>query len=461
MRYITHIIRCLLLGCVALSLLTPPAHAQNERLVLAFYYAWFDQATWSSGKLPDQPAQPYDSRDRATIQRHVAQAQAAGIDALVQSWYGPSGGVNNMTESNLATLLDVAGGSGLRVAVDFETVGPFFGSAADVQGALAALLNGHARHPAYVKVGGRPVIFFWRQQRFSVDEWAAIRAQVDPNHASIWIAEGADLGYLRVFDGIHLYSVAWSADPASTLVNFGAKVSKAVQELGGFRYWVATAMPGYDDVRLRGASGFTRARADGDYLRACFAGATQSGADWVIITSFNEWLEGTQIEPSASYGDSYLNLTRELATAYRSGATTAPAVPASAAPAPAVAAAPPAADAASQKALAAPPSQPATSAPTARPVASPTAGATATLAPSPTVTPAPTVAPELTATAAASPTRLRARPSDTPAPTKTPTPHPSSPLDVLPLGAWVAIGGGALMLGAVLGAASARRSAPR
>lgn len=466
LRYITHIIRCLLLGCVALSLLTPPTHAQNERLVLAFYYAWFDQATWSSGKLPDQPAQPYDSRDRATIQRHVAQAQAAGIDALVQSWYGPSGGVNNMTESNLATLLDVAGASGLRAAVDFETAGPFFGSAGDVQGALAALLNGHARHPAYVKVGGRPVIFFWRQQRFSVDEWAAIRAQVDPNHASIWIAEGADVGYLRVFDGIHLYSVAWSADPASTLVNFGAKVRKAAQELGGSRYWVATAMPGYDDVRLRGAGGFARARAGGDYYRATFAGATQSGADWVIITSYNEWLEGTQIEPSVSYGDSYLNLTRELATAYRSGAAIAPAVPAPAvpapaAPAPAVAAAPPAADAASQKALAAPPSQPATSAPTARPVASPTAGATATQAPLPTATLAPTVAPTRTApatapaTAAATATRPRALPTDTPAP------HLPAPLDALPLGAWVAIGAGALTLGAVLGAATARRSLPR
>jgi len=68
--------------------------AQNERLVLAFYYAWFDKNTWSSGQLADQPAQPYDSRDRAAIQRHVAQAKAAGIDAFIQSWYGPSGGVS-------------------------------------------------------------------------------------------------------------------------------------------------------------------------------------------------------------------------------------------------------------------------------------------------------------------------------------------------------------------------------
>jgi len=427
------LIRLLLLGLVACYLVAPAAHAQNERLVLAFYYAWFDQATWSSGKLSDQPAQPYDSRDRATIQRHVAQAKAAGIDALVQSWYGPSGGVNNMTESNFRALLDISAQSGLRAAVDFEAQGPFFGSTGDVQGALTALLAGHAKHPAYLKVNGRPVVFFWRQQRFSVDEWAAIRQQVDPNHASIWIAEGVDLGYLRVFDGIHLYSVAWSADPASALVNFGAKARKAAQDAGGFRYWVATAMPGYDDLKLRG--GFARARNNGDYYRASFSGATKSGADFVIVTSFNEWLEGTQIEPSISYGDAYLNLTRELAAAYKSGAaiapTVAPALPTATAFAPTPAA----------KMVQA------ATAPTATPTALPAPTATATRTPSPTLT--------LTPTATASATRPpTAAPTDTPAPTEAPMP---SGLDGALLGVWAAAGLAVLLLGVVMGGAWARR----
>src|SRR5512136_1962642 len=103
----SHRVICLLLFCtLVVSAGAPVAQAQNERLVLAFYYAWYDKNTWSPDQLADQPAQFYDSRDRATIQRHVAQAKSAGIDALIQSWYGPSGGANNMTESNFATLLD-------------------------------------------------------------------------------------------------------------------------------------------------------------------------------------------------------------------------------------------------------------------------------------------------------------------------------------------------------------------
>ena len=32
----------------------------------------------------------------------------------------------------------------------------------------------------------------------------------------------------------------------------------------------------------------------------------------LLVTSFNEWHEGTELEPSTEYGEMYLNLTRDL-----------------------------------------------------------------------------------------------------------------------------------------------------
>lgn len=293
-----------------------PAHAQEPPLVLAFYYAWYDQNTWTSGTTTDSPLEPYSSADPAVIQRHVALAQSAGIDALIVSWYGPQE-ANNQTETNLRLVLDAAAAQGTRAAVAFETNGPFFSDRGSVTEALRHLLTVHAQHPAYLRYEGRPVVFFWRQQRFGVDTWAAIRSEVDPDRTSLWIAEGVDIAFQSVFDGHYLYSVAWSPDVNRTLSDWGGRVQRYAGQNDTRRLWVATVMPGYDDTRSGRASAFRVGRRDGEYYRSTWAAAIASRPDWVVITSFNEWVEGTMIEPSVSYGDLYLNLTRELAAQYK------------------------------------------------------------------------------------------------------------------------------------------------
>ncbi len=352
----------LLLGFLAAP---APARAQNGPLVLAFYYAWYDMATWDR-PLPDYPAQRYISADPATIERHVLWARQAGIDALVQSWYGPWT-ANNQTETNFALLLDIAARYGLFAAVDLEVTSPFISAPADVVAALRHVLTVHAAHPAYLRAGGRPVVFFWRQQRYPVETWETIRREVDPDHRSLWIAEGTDLEYLRVFDGNHLYSVAWSATPEDVLIRWGNRVRDWGRKNGRAPLWVATVMPGYDDRATGRADAFVRDRAGGDYYRRCWQGTIASGADWVILTSFNEWMEGTQIEPSVHYGEFYLDLTRELAAAYRAAPAAAPLPPATASPP-------------------SPTPVPLTSVPAPSPAPSPTPFPTSTPAPFPTPT---------------------------------------------------------------------------
>ena len=143
---------------------------------------------------------------------------------------------------------------------------------------------------------------------------------MDPQHNTLWIADGADIQFLRVFDGHHLYNITWNppANVHNTLSTWGGKVRNYSSEHGSRKLWVATVMPGYNDLYIQGRPGrFAHDRRNGAYYRETWQAAIDSAPDLVVITSFNEWLEGTQIEPSASYGNLYLDLTSELSATFK------------------------------------------------------------------------------------------------------------------------------------------------
>ena len=283
-----------------------PLHQNGDSLVLAYYYSWFDQNTWTYEKLSDLPTEPYVSADRATMARHIEQAKQAGIDAFVVAWYGPNA---NQTEPNLTALLEEAAARNFKIAILFETDSPFIDGLNGVAAALHHAIATHINHPAYLRVSNRPVTFFWRPTIYTIDSWSSIRNQVDPNRSSIWIAEGVDTSYLSVFDGHHLYSNTWNPPADLTAINqkFATLVAEARQSFGA-KFWVSTVMPGYNDTRIR-ANGFAQDRQNGAYYERSWQAAINSNPNWIIVTSFNEWPEGTYIEPSAAYGDQYLQLT--------------------------------------------------------------------------------------------------------------------------------------------------------
>jgi hypothetical protein len=86
-------------------------------------------------------------------------------------------------------------------------------------------------------------------------------------------------------------------------------------------------MPGYDDRKVRPGSGFARSRDGGEYYRQNWRAAIDSKPHWVIVNSFNEWPEGTYIEPSQAYGTLYLDLTREWAARFKGANFAAQAAP--------------------------------------------------------------------------------------------------------------------------------------
>lgn len=289
---------------------TPVRPASLDHPVLAYYYVWWDPDVFSRTLF--QPTQAYNSDDQGTIQHHVDEAKSAGIDGFIVDWYGDG----DRTDSNFGHLLDIANRSGFSATVHFET--PHFWGVDDVVAQLHAFYNHYGNNPALVRYQGQPVIFFWQSSTFDNATWSAIRAQVDPNHTSVWIADGDQFGILGgdAWDGISPYAIAWSGDPTSQLQRWAGVARSVAPD----KLWNPVVSPGCNDSAARAAT-CIRDRGDGAYYQATWDGALASSPSWaVVVSTFNEWLESTQIEPSQQSGDRYLQLTKQNADAFKNAA---------------------------------------------------------------------------------------------------------------------------------------------
>ncbi|MCS7054612.1 MAG: hypothetical protein NZM18_00320 [Thermoflexales bacterium] len=320
----------------ALAMLSPgrTARAQEAgRPILADYMMWYQPDVFDGTKTFDVPAAgPYHSDDLETIRHHLQLAQRACLNGFAAHWFGAK---EPRTTENFNKLLAASEGSHLQHAVVLLENSLGRTREQDLIESVRWVLERWAPHPNYLKLDGRPVIFFegmtrpWGSITAAKAGWARIRQATDPQRHAIWFAEGLTTAFNPLFDGLYVYRIDHKNSPRSWLKQpaFAARLRAVEQQSNINLYFADTVAPGFDDTRsfrvratdLRmPAPTFARDRRNGDYYRETFSVTSQTGGDLLLVKSFNEWIEGTAIEPGRTYGDLYLNLTCELGAAYRS-----------------------------------------------------------------------------------------------------------------------------------------------
>lgn len=326
--------------------------------VLAMYYPWYAtppvSGHWSHQEGVDAAhkrmsshthyprAGPYDSADPAVIERHLTEARAAGLDTLVCSWWG----LGDPTDTVLRRLLRRAPAHGLTACAYWERPA-HPGDPDATEDELAALLRAVGHAPGYLKVDGKPVVFLYAQTCRSLTraQWASVLQDVDrrfpPGVLAIGGGATADLAAegtngegtwaddLLLWDGwhtldtpAHLAGPAGVSSPASAARAQAALFAAPIPRARRLRCLsVETVVPGFDDhgpSRSAGrAPGPRLDRQKGALYQALWAQAIRDRPDWVLVDSFNEWHNGTEIEPSVEEGDRYLALTRREADRFR------------------------------------------------------------------------------------------------------------------------------------------------
>ena len=261
----------------------------------AFYYPWFPQ-TWGSD--PQNPFTNYVpilgrySTDLPTVKTQIADMQYAGVSLGLASWFGQGSNTN----ANWPVLFQAAQGTGFSWAPYYEPEGTSDPAPAAIAADLHYLRTTYGGGSALAMLPGRgmPVFVYnaddldnahgcatvsrWKQAKDLLLQQYAETVYVDlkvfPGYTTC--ADGASI------DGWHQYG------PASATQDFSHAPGDGSYAISpGF--WKAGIAYGTAPFLAR-----DRAR-----WQSNIATMNASGAKWQLITTYNEWGEGTAIESSS------------------------------------------------------------------------------------------------------------------------------------------------------------------
>jgi hypothetical protein len=269
--------------------------------VSAFYYPWFETGAidgsythWAqdgsslSNEIVDAPPTEiasayfpalgvYSSADPAVLGDQMDEIHRAGINEIAVSWWGRG----SIEDQRLPAIVAAARVHRISVAVHIE----------DYSGRSVASVSSDV---AYLETLGITTFYVYQPFTLTPASWAplndALRAEGLTIYGQTALVGQAVAGH---FSGIYTYDIAtWSA----------GKFGRLCTEAHAHGLLCAPSVgPGYDARRATGDS-YVKPRRGGLTYDSMWGAAILAGADSVTITSFNEWQEGTQIEPAAPAG---------------------------------------------------------------------------------------------------------------------------------------------------------------
>ncbi|MFP3974817.1 MAG: glycoside hydrolase family 99-like domain-containing protein [Dehalococcoidia bacterium] len=315
----------------------------DSPLVCANYYPWWDQQKWAEGVTDTPTLGKYESNDPEIISQHLAWAAQAGIDCFVVEWCGKPGSPTDRVFQKMISFEDTRGidfcifyDSAInltpkwecRSSQDFDA--PFDEGRTKGQKFLddMAHISRYFESPNYLKLNGKPVVYFYPVAGWSGDNLEAIMEEYDSSYKTYDVADV--MGWLpddvsqqnwnfwsKHFEAITggiMHCEECIQDPQRDQF-FPSEIQRRIAEyreeaLKHDMGFIPPVIVGYDDRWNTPIP-----RESGDTLRQSW-GIAMDNLDgvhnMVNIQTFNEWHEGSEIEPSMEYGTFYLDLLSGL-----------------------------------------------------------------------------------------------------------------------------------------------------
>lgn len=332
---------------------SPKGFAFTDKVVLAYYYIWFNENNWiktaaeggrKEGLAGLHPlVGAYNSWDPTIIEKHMQQVNRALIDALAVSWWYDTK-TNGMNDT-LDIIFEKAAEHSLKITIDYE-----HGRAPlkTVDHDLFYFLNRYKDHPAMLKVEGHQVVMIWTAWGHTPAQWQGVFDRLEKAGIKTFpimsgsYQNGKGTQYLGPFRSLEEYTLVDIED--CQLADFMKTMRGHIDDYNKSRGLAngkpaqhhATISPGYDETRnpgrktsgggFKGAGWKDRTKfgvnypddPEGAYYRGTFEAAMSSRPDWLHISTFNELAEFSHVEATFEHGYTYIDLTAEFVREFKS-----------------------------------------------------------------------------------------------------------------------------------------------
>ena len=188
---------------------------------------------------------------------------------------------------------------------------------------LGKFISTYKDHPNACKINGKMVIFVYNIAGKKIDDWLKIRQVlknrgldayylVQPAHeTSMWDKAERLKDVSRGFEGFYDFGCnGFSAEDMKQRLANGRAALKKYRPDGLFCGGIAV---GY----IGNASSFYRPFLNSGTLRDNWEASIANQVDWVCLTTWNDYIEHTQFEPSVINRDNLLRINREYLAKWR------------------------------------------------------------------------------------------------------------------------------------------------
>ncbi len=270
---------------------------------------------------------PYDSADPVVLEYHTLLMKLAGIDGVIVDWYGPDDyldyGVNN--ERTLALFLQ-ARRAGLGFALCYEDATiqreitmSYLGAADAITHAQATLRYAETNYfssPHYLRLTNRPVVLNFGPQYFKTNsQWVSIFSALNESNRPAFFTEDTRLpAGLGAFDWPPMW-LSPTNGGVLTATALEGYLENFQQSAAGWPAFISSAFPRFYDIYQQagvGASYGVLDDGEGGTFRATLARALTNHSVMVQLVTWNDFGEGTVIEPTLEFGPRDLVTIQDL-----------------------------------------------------------------------------------------------------------------------------------------------------